>query len=455
MMNRNSTDNSKDNMQQQQQQARAPGAQQIGMMPQMHQQQPNMQQQAGMKRPLYPNQMEQQAGPQQQALAQQQQQFKKPRVENAMMTPAPDESQRGSSSMADFLREVQSVASKVGTASATPFRIPNLDQMTPQQTQQFALQLLQLAQQKQAQQDAENAQKQQQGAGHASQQQQATGSAPPPQQQQFPPTGLQRTEHSLGSVGSKSSNASDVSGDTDGQLTTQLSDWLHNFFPVQQKDNGEKSSEPMAEGEIPPPPALEKSVSEALLSLATGPSKFLSGISSLFDRDTSGSSTASAPSTEKTGPQASKQAIPQKGSMMAKQTSTTLPRRGTKTIPQKQLLKLQPRPNSKRGQKPLLPLRPRPGSTTTKQLLPIQPRPSSASKVIQEQMMRGQPRKKSIQEEMSEIMKRRKKDAPAAKPGAPPMLALKRSETLRSSISLPPNKSSSEEKKSSSATKKE
>ena len=429
-----------------------PTAQQFEMMMMQQQQaqqsqQAGMIEQAGMKRPPIPNQMQQ--------VDAEQPQFKKQRVQEGTASVPSENQQRLASSMAEFLQVAQSFMGKGGNSSIPSLQMPvNLDQMTPQQTQQFALQLLQIAQQKQAQQDAEQARAQ---AASSLPQQKTEACATPPEQQhqqykQLPQAGLQRTDHSIGSLGSHSlsssvSRSSTSTGSSDGRLTSQMSDWLQRFFPVQQQGDGEKSSGSIQPSDIPPPPqALEQSVSEALLSLATGPSKFLSGISSLLDRDSSGASTISAFSTDgKTDPQASRPPVPAWGSMMSKQTSTTLPRRGTKTIPQKQLLKLQPRPNNRRNQRPLLPLRPRISGGTTKQLLPLQPRPSST--VVQEQLQKGQPRKKSIQEEMLEILKRSDADTPSAKPGAPPMLQLKRSETFRSEVL--PAVSGDEEKKDS------
>jgi hypothetical protein len=83
------------------------------------------------------------------------------------------------------------------------------------------------------------------------------------------------------------------------RLTSQVSDWLQSFFPlsadteapeVQPLDGAPEDVKPPAveagEGdeEIPPPLPLARSVSSALLALATSPSRFLSGLSSLWDR---------------------------------------------------------------------------------------------------------------------------------------------------------------------------
>jgi hypothetical protein len=368
--------------------------------------------------------------------------------------------------MAEFLQDA--LLSKVGQSTAGGANKQTiLDQMTPQQMQQLALGLLQIAQQQQS---------------DGPSQQQQIPSLPTPGLQP-PPMG--RTDHSLGSIGSKSSvetHSFGESGSSMTQLKAQVSDWLEHFFPVQQEGGESKASEGGDE-KLPPPPALEKSVSEALLSLSTGPTKFLSGISSILNEKANagrelstdsaaapqpklkpGPSTASFETSDSTTTAASGNGrnVPEKGELMNK-TSTTLPRRGTKTIPPSKMLKLQPRSNATRAQKPLLPLRPRPDSTPAtikRQLLPLKPRPS---KVIQDVLSSKQlsapnkRTKKSIQEEMTDILRRPSsastfKPLPTAAPGVPPMLQLARSDSIRPP-SLPLEPSMSTEKGNASTEK--
>lgn len=74
------------------------------------------------------------------------------------------------------------------------------------------------------------------------------------------------------------------------RLTSQVSDWLQCFFPVNGEnpspDNNKNGSEENAEDDgIPPPPdALARSVSSALLALAATPANFLSNLSNFWDR---------------------------------------------------------------------------------------------------------------------------------------------------------------------------
>lgn len=176
--------------------------------------------------------------------------------------------------------------------------------MTPQQQEQFARQIQQFAQARSATEISRAVSQQGFAALAASQ-------AP----------SLNRVEHSLGAVGG--SNDTTPLPDTGippefsdapeapplSRLTSQVSDWLQSFFPLQLEttetlddvsDSEEKSPDTtdpyVSEEAVPNPPELEHSVSEALLKLATGPSRFFSNFSSIFDRSQS-SGASSAPSS--------------------------------------------------------------------------------------------------------------------------------------------------------------
>lgn len=448
----------------------APAAPQMGimMMPQQQQFQQGemgsfLQHQTNIQQATMQTQQQQPAVPQEQAGEKrqpysdqtpnnEQQEYKKQRLEIDDMPLPPDALERRSSSMAEFLRDALTSKGGKGTNGGGS-KQSILDQMTPQQMQQLALGLFQLAQQ-------------QQSGGSLEQQQ-----VPPltsPGLQALP---LNRTDHSLGSIGSKSSvetNSSGEGGPPTTQLKAQVSDWLQHFFPVQQDEGGSKTSDGGDE-KLPPPPSLEKSVSEALLSLSTGPTRLLSDISSILNEkanaaresSTASAAAAAAPqsslnlaaSTVSVETSASSATIatangslnvPQKGELM-KKTSTTLPRRGTKTIPPNKMLKLQSRYNNtgKRNQKPLLPLRPRPTrmttpATTKRRLLPLKPRPGAVHDLVSSKQQASIPheRPRSIQEEMTDILRQPSSNSvpnkpPAAAPGAPPMLQLKRSDSVR------------------------
>jgi hypothetical protein len=136
------------------------------------------------------------------------------------------------------------------------------------------------------------------------------------------PPSLDRVEHSLGAVGGSNDTTplsergipSEFSDTPEAlplsRLTSQVSDWLQSFFPLQLEttetlvdvsDSEEKSPDTIdtsaSEEAVPNPPELEHSVSEALLKLATGPSRFFSNLSSIFDRSQS-SRASSAPSLQ-------------------------------------------------------------------------------------------------------------------------------------------------------------
>lgn len=164
--------------------------------------------------------------------------------------------------------------------------------MTPQQQEQFARQLQQFAQARSATEFSRAISQQ----GFAAL---AASKALP----------LKRAEHSLGAVGGSDdttplpekgipSDFSDVSEAPQlSRLTSQVSDWLQSFFPLQETlettetldDDGSDTEEKIQtdasdEEAVPNPPQLEQSVSKALLELSTAPSRFFSGVTSTFDR---------------------------------------------------------------------------------------------------------------------------------------------------------------------------
>jgi hypothetical protein len=175
--------------------------------------------------------------------------------------------------------------------------------MTPQQQEQFARQLQQFAQARSATEFSRAISQQ----GFAAL---AVSQAPP----------LKRAEHSLGAVGGSNDTTplpekgmppdfSDIpEAPPLSRLTSQVSDWLQSFFPLQEtlettetlddddsyteEKSQTDSVDPSEEEEVPKPPELEHSVSKALLELATAPSRFFSEVTSIFDRQFSAASSA-------------------------------------------------------------------------------------------------------------------------------------------------------------------
>lgn len=253
---------------------------------------------------LIMSQQQQQVARQLQQAVQQQQQQQQQLARGASEIPQRQDSQIMAQQQQQLIRDLQQFAQQQQQfAARPPSGTPQQGQfiMTPQQQDQFAWQLQQFAQARSATEFSRAVSQQGFAALAASQ-----------------TPSLNRIEHSVGGSndttplpekGTPSEFSDAPEAPPLSRLTSQVSDWLQSFFPLQLEttetlddvsDSEEKSPDKIdpsaSEEAVPNPPELEHSVSEALLKLSTGPSRFFSNLSSIFDRSHS-SGASSAPSS--------------------------------------------------------------------------------------------------------------------------------------------------------------